>query len=190
MRGRVRRSSDTCPFREQEVQKSSFFLTTHYRQMARGFRVNLNRLCLSNSSHLLRFIPFFSYPRFTHSCPRSSIWRFSARRRLVTATQRCSFGENTDGGHHFSCLHLKINERMQTHQKGIGIVLWGESFCFNNQSFENQDFGKYVFICIVCHGRAGDSISSVPCTCLYKLIKIPCPLNFLRPPCFFIICGK
>ena len=36
MRGRVRRSSDTCPFREQEVQKSSFFLTTHYRQMARG----------------------------------------------------------------------------------------------------------------------------------------------------------
>ena len=101
----------------------------------------------------------------------------------------CSFGENTDAGHHFSSLHLKINQRMQIHQKGICIILWGESFCLNNQSFENQDFGKYVFICIVCHGRAGDSISRVPCTCSYKLIKIPFPLNFLRLPCFFIICG-
>ena len=26
------------------------------------------------------------------------------------------------------------------------FVLWGESFCLNNQSFQNQDFGKYVFI--------------------------------------------
>ena len=101
----------------------------------------------------------------------------------------CSFGENTDAGHHFSSLHLKINERMQIHQKSICMVLWGESFSLNNQSFKNQDFGKYVFICIVCHGRAGDSISRVPCTCSYKLIKIPCSLNFLGLPCFFIIYG-
>ena len=40
----------------------------------------------------------------------------------------CSFGENTDAGHHFSSPHLKINERMQIPQKGICIV--GRKFLF------------------------------------------------------------
>ena len=188
MRGRVRRSSDTCPFREQEVQKSSFFLTTHYRQMARGsvltwtgcaFQILLTCFASSLFFHTL-VSPILVLVVLSGVFQLGEGW---------AATQRCSFGENTDGGHHFSSLHLKMNERMQIHQKGICMVFWGETFCLNSQSFENQDFGKYVFICIVCHGRAGDSISRVPCTCSYKLIKIPCPLNFLRLPCFFIICG-
>ena len=141
-------------------------------------------------SHLLRFIPFFH----TLVSPILVLVVLSGVFHLGEGwwlhPSDCSFAENTDAGHHFSSLHLKINQRMQIHQKGICIVFWpGESFCLNKQSFENQDFEKYVFICFVCHGRAGDSIYRVPCTCSYKFIKIPCPLNFLRLPCFFIISG-
>ena len=159
--------------------------------MARGFMftwtsgaVQILLTCFASSlSFIPLFHPFLASQFFLAFFQLGECWWLQP--------SDCSFGENIDGGHHFSCLHLKINERMQIHQKGICIVhvLWGESFCLNDQSFENQDFGKYVFICIVCHGRAGDSIFRVPCTCLYKLIKIPCPLNFLRLPCFFIICG-
>ena len=132
-----------------------------------GFRVNLNWWCCSNSSHLLRFFPFFHTPVSPILIHVVFSGVFQLREGWWLHPSDCSFGENTDAGHHFSSLHLKINQRMQIHQKGICIILWGESFCLNNQSFENQDFGKYVFICIVCHGRAGDSISRVPCTCSY-----------------------
>ena len=140
-----------------------FFFKTHYRQMARGSMLTWT----GGAVQILHtFFPssLFSYPCFTHSCPRSSFWSFSATRRLVTASQRLLFRWKYRRRSSFFVSTPQINHIMQIHQKGICIILWGESFCLNNQSFENQNFEKYVFICIVYHWRAGDSISRVPCT--------------------------
>ena len=145
------RSSEICIFSQN-----------HYRQMARVSVLTWTGGAVQIPSHLLRFIPFFH----TLVSPILVLVVLSGVFQLGEGwwlhPSDCSFAENTDGGHHFSSLHLKINQRMQIHQKGICIILWGISFCLNNQSFENQNFEKYVFICIVYHWRAGDSISRVP----------------------------
>ena len=86
----VKYPSRLCSFESKTFWNLHFFLRTHYRQMAwgsmltwTGGAVQILLTCFPSS--------LFSYPCFTHSCPRSSFWSFSATRRLVTTSQRLLF---------------------------------------------------------------------------------------------------
>ena len=131
--------------------------------------------------------PFFPYPFFTHSCSHSSFWSFSATRRLVTASQRLLF--RWKYRRRSSFLVSTPQNKSKDENSPKGCLYCGEKVSVWIVRILRTKTLPYVFICFVCHGRAGDSISRVPCTCSYKLIKMPCPPNFLRQPCFFIICG-
>ena len=123
-----------CSFESKKFWNLHFFLRTRYRQMVRGsvltwtgVAVQILLTCFASSLFFHTPVsPILVHVVFSGVFQRGEGWWLHP--------SHCSFGENTDAGHHFSSLHLKINQRMKIHQKGICIILWGESFCLNNQS--------------------------------------------------------
>ena len=87
----VKYPSRLCSFESKKFWNLHFFLRTHYRQMARGSMLTWTggavQILLSCFASSLFFIPPF-HPFLSSYC---FFWRFSARRRLVTASQQLLF---------------------------------------------------------------------------------------------------
>ena len=172
----VKYPSRLCSFESNKYWNRHFFFKTHYRQMVRGFHVNLNWWCCSNSSHSPRFMPFFYTPvsPILVLVVINCFCRFSVRRILVTATQRLLFRWKYPRRSSFFVSSPQNKWKDANSPKGYLYQYCGEKVSvWINRVLRTKTLGN-----MYSGDSAGDSISRVPCTCLYKLIKIPSPLNF------------